>query len=395
MSLRLVPTTPRVISPSPTPSERSQRGQSQDPEEASYLGPVTRAAARRRAPPEDRRERKPRARSRSPDSQRMTTVQEDDAGSAVSATASTAMTASDAAAASSLLTPPPSSSSSNNSLLVPPTTPGYWTWRDFSRSPSPLGLIPIHRHWRSFVHKHEVPRKALHVSIGFLALWLYTTGTSPAAVTPWLMGALIPIATADVLRFNWPAFNRLYVSMLGALMRETEFSGFNGVIFYLIGAWTVLAYLPKDVGMTSILLLSWCDTAASTFGRLYGRYTPRIRRGKSLAGSLAAFVVGVATASLFWGSVVPSTAARLPESLDDVMFRGVLRLPEAVATALGGVAPSTAEISGGLALAVVSVWSGFVASASEVVDLFGLDDNLTIPVLSGLGIWGFLRVFGQ
>jgi diacylglycerol kinase (CTP) len=303
--------------------------------------------------------------------------------------------ASDAVASSSADANGTMTSGANGGHLAPPTIPGYWTWRDFSRSPSPLGLIPIHRHWRSFIHKHEVPRKALHVSIGFIALWLYATGTQPDAVTPWLMSALIPIATADLLRFNWPAFNRLYVRLLGALMRETEFSGFNGVIFYLVGAWAVLNYFPKDVGMTGILLLSWCDTAASTFGRLYGRYTPRIRRGKSLAGSFAAFIVGIATASMFWGWAVPSTAARIPgnDDMAPLMFQGVLRLP-AVAAEYFGIEQDAATITGSVALAVMSVWSGFVASASEVVDIFGLDDNLTIPVLSGVGIWGFLKVFG-
>jgi diacylglycerol kinase (CTP) len=42
----------------------------------------------------------------------------------------------------------------------------------------------------------------------------------------------------------------------------------------------------------------------------------------------------------------------------------------------------------------MSVWTGIVAAGSELVDLFGWDDNLTIPVLSGLGMWGFLKVFG-
>jgi diacylglycerol kinase (CTP) len=279
-------------------------------------------------------------------------------------------------------------------LLAPPTTPGYWSWRDFSRSPSPLGLIPIHRHWRKFIHKHEVPRKALHVSIGFLAMWLYASGTQPSAVTPWLMRALIPIATVDYLRLHWSTFNRFYVRMLGAFMRETEFSGYNGVIFYLLGAWAVLFYFPKDVGMTAVLLLSWCDTAASTFGRLYGRYTPRLRRGKSLAGSLAAFLVGIATSALFWGWLVPSTLAKIPTN-DDVaplMFQGTLRLPEPV-SAYFGLSEKAATVTGTVALALMSVWSGFVASASEVVDLFGLDDNLTIPVLSGIGMWGFLKIF--
>lgn len=280
-----------------------------------------------------------------------------------------------------------------NGHLSPPTPSLYygWSWRDFSRSPSPLGLIPIHRHWRTFVHKHEVPRKALHVSIGFFVVWLYLSGTQTYSVCPYLMGALIPIAAVDVVRHHYQPFNRFYVKVLGALMRESEFSGYNGVIFYLLGAWTALYFFPKDVGVMATLLLSWCDTAASTFGRLYGRYTPRLRRGKSLAGSSAAFLVGVGTAVYFWGWLAP-TKGPFPGD-ENFMFTGTLRLPQLLADAVG-LAPAKATISGGLALGVMSLWSGFVAAASEVVDLFGWDDNLTIPVLSGLGIWGFLKVFG-
>ena len=271
-------------------------------------------------------------------------------------------------------------------------TAGGWSWRDFSRSPSPLGLIPVHRHWRSFVHKHEVPRKLLHVSIGFLVMWLYASGTQTRSVCPYLMGALIPIASVDLLRHRYAPFNRLYVRLLGALMRESEFDGYNGVIFYLLGAWTVLYTLPKDVGVISVMLLSWCDTAASTFGRMYGRYTPRLRRGKSLAGSTAAFLVGVATAAWFWGSF-SQTVGPMPGD-EDFMFKGTLRLPATVVSYLGWDDSAKTSMSGALALGVVSLWSGFVASASEVVDIFGWDDNLTIPVLSGLGIWAFLKVFG-
>jgi diacylglycerol kinase (CTP) len=279
-----------------------------------------------------------------------------------------------------------------NGHLSPPTSaPAGWSWRDFSRSPSPLGLIPIHRHWRTFVHKHEVPRKALHVSVGFIVIWLYLIGAQTHTVAPYLLYALIPIAALDYLRHNVPSLNRAYVTVVGALMRESEFSRYNGVIFYLLGAWIVLYWFPKDVGMMGTMLLSWCDTAASTFGRLYGRYTPRIRRGKSLAGSLAAFLVGMGTAWWFWGWLVPT---RGPFPGDETfMFTGALHLPHIVADAVG-LSDTQASISGTAAIAIMSVWSGFVASASEVVDLFGLDDNLTIPVLSGLGIWGFLKIFG-
>ena len=161
------------------------------------------------------------------------------------------------------------------------------------------------------------------------------------------------------------------------------------MIWYLLGAWTVLRFLPKDVGVMGVLLLSWCDTAASTVGRLYGRYTPRIRRGKSVAGSVAAMGVGMLTVGLFWGW------ARGRYGFDEgFMFTGELRVPGVVRGALGWK-EDEGVIGGWAALGVVSLWSGIVASASEVVDLFGWDDNLTIPVLSGIGLWGFLKVFGR
>lgn len=207
------------------------------------------------------------------------------------------------------------------------------------------------------------------------------------------MAALIPIATTDYLRLTYPSLNRFYVKCLGAFMRETEYAGVNGVVYYLLGAWIVLYFFPKDVAVVSVMLLSWCDTAASTFGRLYGRYTPRIRRGKSFAGSFAAFLVGVATAAWFWGWVAPNTPSFPDEQQNLFMFRGLLRLPAYVAE-LVGLDKQQATVSGGVALGIMSLWSGLVAAGSEVIDLFGWDDNLTIPVLSGIGMWGFLKVFG-
>lgn len=172
------------------------------------------------------------------------------------------------------------------------------------------------------------------------------------------------------------------------MMRESEVDGYNGVIWYLLGAWTALRFFPKDVGVMSILLLSWCDTAASTFGRLWGRYTPRLRRGKSLAGSAAAAVVGVMTAVVFWGWAVPAYGL----GDEGFMFKGRLGLPGAVKDA-AGLKANEGAVGGWVALGIASLWSGLVASASEVVDLFGWDDNVTIPVLSGLGLWGFFKVF--
>ena len=176
-------------------------------------------------------------------------------------------------------------------------------------------------------------------------------------------------------------------------MRESEVDGWNGVISYLLGAWIVLRFVPKDVGVMSVLLLSWCDTAASTFGRLWGHRTWRVRRGKSLAGSIAALITGVITASLFWGWLAPLMPASYDSGPNSFAFQGMLTLPTQVRGLLGW-SEEQSSITGVVALGTMSLWAGIVASTSEAIDFFGWDDNLTIPVLCSAGLWGFLKIFG-
>lgn len=61
--------------------------------------------------------------------------------------------------------------------------------------------------------------------------------------------------------------------------------------------------------------LSWADTSASTFGRLWGRKTRALPHSflglpfaprKSLAGFIAASLTGALTAVMFWGWFAPS-----------------------------------------------------------------------------------------
>jgi diacylglycerol kinase (CTP) len=245
---------------------------------------------------------------------------------------------------------------------------------------------------RAQIHRHEIPRKILHVSIGFLTLFLYCTGRQSSQIHPVLLTMLIPIAATDVIRHRYYSVNRLYIRFLGALMRESEVDGYNGVISYLLGAWVVLRFCPKDVGVISILLLSWCDTAASTFGRLWGHRTWRVRKGKSFAGSIAACITGFLTAVMFWGWLSPKMSA-YDQGANAFAFQGVLALPPTISQYLD-LTVSQASITGPLALGVMSLWAGLVASASEAIDLFGWDDNLTIPVLCGAGLYGFLNLFG-
>ncbi|ORY13047.1 hypothetical protein BCR34DRAFT_511646 [Clohesyomyces aquaticus] len=375
-----IPHTPRVISPSPTPSELSGAD--------GYFGPVTRSAARKykRAPSPPRidedssgsdPEKRARTRSRTPSDGRRRRM--------------SGLTA--VKRLSTVKKPDLTLPNGNVNGHLSPAAANKNYWREMSRSPSPLGLIPIHQKWRSFIHRHEIPRKILHVSIGFLTIFLFCTGREPHHIHPVVLALLIPIAATDVIRHHYPSVNRFYIRCLGALMRESEVDGWNGVISYLLGAWIVLRFCPKDVGVMSVLLLSWCDTAASTFGRLWGHRTWRVRRGKSLAGTIAACITGIITAAMFWGWLAPLMASYDIQSQGPFAFQGVLVLPAQVREPLG-LSFAQGSITGYLALGAMSVVAGLVASASEAIDLFGWDDNLTIPVLCGAGLWGFLRIFG-
>lgn len=398
-----VPATPRVISPSPTPSETSGKEGYFPPVTRSQRNSVGRAGSLTAvetieekddpAQDEDPELSRARSRSRSPHLVRRESAKQMNGSFTTSARAGITP-----------LTPlrkrteaAPKGGKAKGFLSPESAYPrgfGSAYWRNLSRSPSPLGLIPIHREWRVFVHKHEIPRKLLHVSIGFGTLVLYYQGLQVEQIHPVLLALLIPIFTIDIIRFRWEAVNRLYIKLLGSFMRESEaHDRFNGVISYLAGLWFTMRFCPKDVAVMSVLLLSWCDTAASTFGRLWGKYTPRIRKGKSLAGSLAACMVGVLSAILFYGIIAPATGGVYDTGPDSFAFQGSLTLPLRLREQLG-VGKANATVSGWIALALMSVVSGLVVSVSEAVDLFHLDDNLTIPVLCGIGLGVFLRVFG-
>ncbi|CAG8526653.1 7131_t:CDS:2 [Acaulospora colombiana] len=179
----------------------------------------------------------------------------------------------------------------------------------------------------------EIPRKALHSII------VIARNT--------LLVAFPIVLVADILRFNNASFNNLYIKVMGFLMRETEKRyKINGVVFYLAGCIGSLSLFPKDIAVMSILILSWCDTAASFFGRKYGQHTFKLRNGKSLAANL-----------------VIDERSWIPE-------RSVLSLP------------------------LLVLLTGIIGGASELIDLWGLDDNLVLPLAAGSFLWMLLRGLG-
>lgn len=113
--------------------------------------------------------------------------------------------------------------------------------------PTPVPAVPVKIDW-------EVPRKSLHASIGFLVLYLYRT--RPPSVWPLIRGLAATgafIYLVDLVRLRSPAFARTYNTVLGPLMRESEKTSVNGVVWYLIGVTWTLAVYPRDIAVIAIM----------------------------------------------------------------------------------------------------------------------------------------------
>ncbi|KAF5384377.1 hypothetical protein D9615_003139 [Tricholomella constricta] len=259
-------------------------------------------------------------------------------------------------------------------------------------SPTPSGIELKKIDW-------EIPRKLLHSSIGFFTVYLYVSNGDVKTVIFVLWTALAVIIPADILRLRSPAFERIYERFLGFLMRESEKNSSNGVIWYILGVNFALTFYPQDVATVAILILSWADTTASFFGRLFGSKTPRLPSRspvlglplaprKSLAGFIAATITGACIAVGFWGWVAPVRGDL------SWWWDGGVRSSSTLLSSLGFGDAGLHGAGGWAGLGAIGLVAGLVSGVAEALDVGSLDDNLTLPIISGGCILGFLKLLG-
>mmetsp|Transcript_5829 Transcript_5829/g.7047 ORF Transcript_5829/g.7047 Transcript_5829/m.7047 type:complete len:339 (-) Transcript_5829:205-1221(-) len=226
---------------------------------------------------------------------------------------------------------------------------------------------PEESEFRKFLIKHEIPRKILHCSIGFITLVMFSLGVPQQQFVAPLTALFVIILINDIIRLRDPELNKKIVARWWFIVRDSEVNSFNGTLWYLAGVIILFLLAPRDILFMGILLLSWADTAASTIGRQYGKYTRQIVPGKSLAGTLACFLVGVICCYLVYGYFIP----RFDNQPGYIMWT-----PE----------------SSLLNLHAYALLSGVIASVSEFVDIFNLDDNFVIPVVGGGLLYGLVKL---
>jgi dolichol kinase len=150
-----------------------------------------------------------------------------------------------------------------------------------------------------------------------------------------------------------PKVNVLAIRVMGPIMRSNEVNRMSGTPFYVGSVLLSVAVFPKTIAILSILFLAIGDPISSIFGILWGSKGPRFSNGKSLIGTSAG--MGICTLVAFGVLVwldVPTTQAIL-----------------------------------------ISLAGGFAGGGAEMLPL-DIDDNFSIPLVSGLALWVAFIFFG-
>ena len=197
-------------------------------------------------------------------------------------------------------------------------------------------------HKRSDLH---ILRKVWHILTGSFGLFIFISSSLSQRFWAFaVLGIAISGFLIDFVRNKVPLINRMVIRIIGPLMRRSERDGVSGLPFYALGISLSLFFFSRDIAIVSTMFLVISDPLSSFFGVLYGK--DKILPNKSLQGAVAGFFTCYLI-TLFY-------------------------------------AMNTTTL--GSHLLVFSIVAGVIGAASELVSAFNIDDNLTIPVLSGLGL---------
>ena len=188
-------------------------------------------------------------------------------------------------------------------------------------------------------------RKFWHMGSGALGLYLYLI--SGKSTLQWAIVTMI-IALAgfliEYLRFNFAWWKKMFLKLGAPFLRDSEKNSISGLPFYALGVSLSLFLFEKNIAILSILYLVFADPISSFVGIKLGKV--KLVGGKSLEGTSAGFCTCFLLTAIY-------------------SFNWTLG--------------STNILLG------FSILGAIVGSLAELFSIY-LDDNLTIPVISGLGL---------
>jgi dolichol kinase len=186
-------------------------------------------------------------------------------------------------------------------------------------------------------YNEEAVRKAVHAFSIIIPLFYFFVPRTITLLT--LLPGCIAAITFDLARMtSHPIWTKFGVKLFGSMIRPKEKEGFTGASYILTTDFLVILMFDKPVALCAIAFIALGDSAAAMVGRRWGRHK---YGNKSFEGSFGFFIAASAPAILF-----------------HLIFPGQL--------------PLLVGISGAL---VATVVEGMTNRS---------DDNMTVPILSGL-----------
>jgi dolichol kinase len=197
-------------------------------------------------------------------------------------------------------------------------------------------------HWR---------RKIWHMcGVSFIA---FCYAFLPEKIALFLLSlAFLLFVPLDILRQKNKKIEKLIFNLFRPIMRDYELHGLAGTTFLLSGLMLVSLVFPPKIVLLTMLYLAFADPIASFFGIRYGK--DKILGSKSVQGTLAAFVVCAVITALYLSN---------GKVLTDRII-------------------------------IISLLGGVIGALAELIPVWDLDDNLTLPLLSASGLWILFLLVG-
>ena len=167
----------------------------------------------------------------------------------------------------------------------------------------------------------ELFRKSIHLS-GLILPVIYLFLDQQTMLI--LIGVLAGFAvTVELMKWLSPSFGEFFFKMFAFLLRTHERKGaVTGATYYLISAFLCIFFFAKTLAIVCIFFMILGDLAAALVGKMWGR--TKLLGKKSLEGSAACFVVCALIALVtlnpiigIIGAFVATLVELLPFPIDD------------------------------------------------------------------------------
>jgi dolichol kinase len=186
--------------------------------------------------------------------------------------------------------------------------------------------------------RKELRRKYIHlIGLAVPALYWTTNYLIPPysrQVTLWFIAAFLLLFVAfEIYRIKHGIPHKKAEAIAKPLMRSHEKRGIGGHVFFAAGAFVAVLAYPLEIAIAALLISVLADGGAAVVGSRWGRH--KLLGKKTIEGSLTMFLIALVLAALL-------------------------------------VKPLLAALMG--------------AIVAAFVELFPVNDNLTIPIAAGLAM---------